>query len=95
LNAGKISNKGVEISLSGSPLSASSKLKWEIGLNYARNRNLVEELAEGLDTYTLQERRGLISIAKVGQPYGTLFGIGFVHSPDGQVVYNNGFAGGR
>ncbi|MCP9754409.1 SusC/RagA family TonB-linked outer membrane protein [Lacihabitans sp. CCS-44] len=90
LNAGKISNKGVEISLSGSPLSASSKLKWEIGVNYARNRNLVEELAEGLDTYTLQERRGLISIAKVGQPYGTLFGIGFVHSPDGQVVYSNG-----
>ncbi|MCP9768853.1 SusC/RagA family TonB-linked outer membrane protein [Lacihabitans sp. LS3-19] len=90
LNAGKISNKGVEISISGSPLSPSSKLKWEVGVNYARNRNLVEELAEGLDTYTLQERRGLISMAKVGQPYGTLFGIGFKHAPDGQIIYNNG-----
>ena len=90
LNAGKVSNKGIEISLIGSPLPINSKLKWEIGLNYARNRNLVEELAEGLDTYTLQERRGLTSIAKVGQPYGTLYGIGFVHAPDGQILYSGG-----
>lgn len=90
LNAGKITNKGIEVSLTGTPVDLASGFKWEVGLNYARNRNLVVELAEGLDTYTLQERRGLISVAKVGQPYGTLYGIGFVHAPDGQIVYKDG-----
>jgi len=90
LNAGKINNRGIEVSLSGKVIESSSGFNWEVGLNYAKNRNLVLELAEGLDTYTLQERRGLISMAQVGQPYGTLFGIGFQKAPDGQIIYQNG-----
>lgn len=89
LNAGKIVNKGIEISLSGTPVEISG-FKWEVGLNYSKNQNKVIELAEGLDTYTLQERRGLISIAKVGQPYGVLYGIGFMHAPDGQLIFKDG-----
>lgn len=90
LNAGKITNKGIEISLSGTPIELPNGFKWEISVNYARNRNKVIELAEGLDTYTLQERRGLVSLAKVGEPYGTLYGIGFKHAEDGQIIYANG-----
>ncbi len=90
LNAGKITNQGIEISLSGKVLELASGFRWETGLNFSRNRNKVIELAEGLDTYTLQERRGLTSIAKVGQAYGTLFGIGFKHAPDGQLIFANG-----
>ncbi|MFN3784098.1 MAG: SusC/RagA family TonB-linked outer membrane protein [Spirosomataceae bacterium] len=89
LNAGKINNRGVEVSLSGTAIEQNG-FKWEVGLNYAKNRNLVVELAEGLDTYTLQERRGLISIAQVGQPYGSLFGVGFKKTEDGQIIYANG-----
>ncbi|MBA4853520.1 SusC/RagA family TonB-linked outer membrane protein [Emticicia sp. BO119] len=90
LNAGRINNKGIEITLSGTPFETISGFKWDVALNFARNRNLVVELAEGLTTYTLQERRGLISIAQVGQPYGSLYGIGFKHAPDGQLVYVDG-----
>lgn len=90
LNAGKITNKGLEVVLSGKVLELASGFKWDMALNFARNRNKVVELAEGLDTYTLQERRGLTSIARVGEAYGSLFGIGFVHAPDGQIVYANG-----
>ncbi len=90
LNAGEINNKGFEISLSGTPIDLKSGFKWDVAINYARNRNLVVELAEGLDTYTLQERRGLITMAKVGESYGSLFGIGFLKSPDGQTVYSGG-----
>ena len=89
LNAGKITNKGLEIVLSGKVIEGAN-FKWETALNFSRNRNKVIELAEGLDTYTLQERRGLTSIAKVGQAYGTLYGIGFKHAPDGQLVFVNG-----
>ena len=90
LNAGKINNKGVEVTLGGTVLSSSSGFKWDVSLNYAKNQNKVLELAEGLDTYTLQTRRGLASIATIGQPYGTLFGIGFQKSPDGQIIHANG-----
>jgi TonB-linked SusC/RagA family outer membrane protein len=90
LNAGKITNKGLEITLSGKVLESKRGFKWDVALNYSRNRNQVVELAEGLSTYTLQERRGVTSIAQVGLPYGSLFGIGFKHAPDGQIVYANG-----
>jgi len=90
LNAGKINNRGIEVTLSGKVIENKGGFSWEVGFNYAKNRNLVLELAEGLSTYTLQERRGLISMAQVGQPYGALFGIGFQKSPDGQIIYQNG-----
>lgn len=90
LNAGKITNKGIEVTLGGTVFDLANGFKWETGLNYAFNSNKVVELAEGLDTYTLQERRGLISMAKVGEPYGVLYGIGFAKASDGQIIYNNG-----
>ena len=92
LNAGRISNKGLEIVLTGSPVRLSNGFNWETTLNFSRNRNKVIELAEGLTTYVLYSRQGLNSEARVGQPYGTLFGIGFEHAPDGQVIYGaNGY----
>jgi TonB-linked SusC/RagA family outer membrane protein len=90
LNAGKITNQGIEITLSTKILESMRGFKWDMSLNYSRNRNQVVELAEGLTTYTLQERRGVTSIARVGEPYGSLFGIGFLHAPDGQRVFMNG-----
>ncbi len=90
LNAGKITNKGIEISLTGTPLEISSGFKWEVGLNFAKNKNKVVELAEGLTTYTLVTRQGLSSLARVGDAYGSLFGIGFEHAPDGQIIYKDG-----
>ncbi len=90
LNAGKVTNKGVEIVLSGTPLKLANGLTWDVAVNYARNRNKVLELAEGLTAYPLNERRGLFSMASVGQSYGALVGIGFQRAPDGQILYQNG-----
>ncbi|MCE7071274.1 MULTISPECIES: SusC/RagA family TonB-linked outer membrane protein [Dyadobacter] len=87
LNAGKITNKGVEVTLSGTPVKLSNGFSWEVSLNYARNRNKVVELAEGLTTYTLATQRGMTSEARVGESYGTFYGVGFQKSPDGQTVY--------
>ncbi len=89
LNAGKITNKGIEVTLSGSPVKLSNGFGWDISLNYSRNRNKVVELAEGLTTYILASQRGMTSEARVGQPYGTLYGVAFQRSPDGQVIYGD------
>jgi TonB-linked SusC/RagA family outer membrane protein len=89
LNAGEITNKGIEITLSGTPLKLDNGFSWDVSLNYARNRNKVVALAEGLTTFILASQRGMTSEARVGQPYGTLYGVAFERSPDGQIVYGD------
>lgn len=90
LNAGEIVNKGLEVVISGSPIKSRTGFVWDITANYSRNRNQVVALADGLTTLILNQQRGLNSEARVGQPYGALYGIGFEHAPDGQIIYNNG-----
>jgi TonB-linked SusC/RagA family outer membrane protein len=89
LNAGQITNRGVEVTLSGTPVRLSNGFQWDVSFNFARNRNKVVELAEGLTTYTLNERRGLTLEARAGQAYGTLYGYGFarVQSSDPKAAY--------
>ena len=91
LNAGELVNKGVEVVLTGTPVKLPMGLTWETTLNFSRNRNRVIALADGLTTYVLNSQRGLNSEARVGQAYGTLFGIGFEEAPDGQTIYRNGY----
>ncbi len=45
-NIGSLSNKGVEISLNARPVSTKN-FKWDIGFNFAHNRNRVTELYGG------------------------------------------------
>jgi TonB-linked SusC/RagA family outer membrane protein len=90
INAGKIVNKGIEITLNATPIKLPGSFSWDVSVNFARNRNKVVALADGLTTYLLASQNGLQSLASVGQPYGTLFGVAFERSPDGQVVYKDG-----
>ncbi|MEM6316866.1 MAG: SusC/RagA family TonB-linked outer membrane protein [Bacteroidota bacterium] len=101
INAGKIVNKGVEAAVFVDVMPRSSKFQWNVGLNYARNNNQVEELftdANGneLETIVLHSRRGLSLEARVGQPYGTLVGSAYKRVPDGefagQIVFKDGIA---
>ena len=90
LNAGRLQNKGVEVQLRATPIVAGD-FSWDINLNWARNRNKVVELAEGLDVYQLNGTtniRGMAVEARVGQPYGTFFGQGFLRDPSNNIVYN-------
>ena len=99
INAGRIANKGFEVVLYGTPIKSSRGFSWDVSVNYARNRNQVEELftdANGnvLETIVLHSRRGLSLEARVGQPYGTLFGSAYQRVPDGefagQIIYKDG-----
>ena len=52
INAGKIANKGVEVTLGLTPVETRN-FKWDLDATFASNKQTVEELAEGLDEYTL------------------------------------------
>jgi TonB-linked SusC/RagA family outer membrane protein len=68
-NAGSISNKGIELLVSGSPIKTNS-FQWEATVNFARNRNKVNRLAEGLTQTQLQGFIGAGSFAVEGEPLG-------------------------
>src|SRR5690606_14005535 len=91
LNAGEITNKGVEISLSGTILELPNGLTWDASVNFAKNESLVVDLAPGLNTYVLWTDRGASLEARVGQPYGSIYGVKFARTEDGQIIFKNGY----
>lgn len=91
LNAGEITNKGIEILLSGTVLKLPMGLTWDAGANFAQNRNKVVELAEGLTALSLWTERGASLEARVGESYGNLYGNKFARTPEGDLIFTNGF----
>jgi len=91
LNAGQITNKGIELMLSGTVLELPGGLQWDASINFARNRNEVVELADGLTSLTLWNIRGASLEARVGEPYGNIYGNKFARTESGEVIFNNGY----
>ena len=87
LNAGTMQNKGVELTVYGTPVQTKD-FSWRIDLNWTRNRNMVVSLFEGSENLLLATFQGGVSInATKGQPYGTLRGSNFVFT-NGQKTVN-------
>ncbi len=91
LNAGEIQNKGIELSLTGSPIK-SNDFEWKIDVNWGKNKSEVLSLASGLENLQLASLQGGMSInAAVGEPYGTLKGSDFIYHDNGQrEIKDNG-----
>lgn len=83
LNAGELQNKGLEVSLSGSPIKTND-FEWQVNVNWSKNENELIKLDEGrsnLQLATFQE--GVSLNATVGEPYGTLRGTGYTLDENG------------
>ncbi len=87
VNAGEIENRGVELMLSGTPLELESGLRWDINLNWTRNRGKVVELTEGIPSYQISGNRGATILAVPGERMGDIYGSVFQRY-NGQIVYN-------
>lgn len=86
VNAGKIINRGAEVSLSATPL-ITEDFQWDVVANWAKNVSTVDELAEGVTTVTLGNSPfGPDIVAQVGQPYGAIYGTDFVYDANGNKV---------
>ncbi len=85
LNAGLITNKGIELLLRGTPVK-NKDFSWDVTATFTRNRNKVVELFPGTEQLALGGFTGGTVVAQVGQPYGSFFGSSFLRSPDGNIV---------
>lgn len=87
INAGEIRNQGVEVMLGGTPLKLSNGFRWDISVNFSRNRGKVVKLVDGISSYN-QSSPGEDSYiqARVGERMGAIYGPGFERAPDGQII---------
>ena len=84
INAGKISNKGVEISLSGAPVQTNA-FQWNTVINLARNKSMVDELHPDVKAYQLDlntySSQTIYLFSNEGEAFGSLIGPGYKRDP--------------
>ncbi len=91
LNAGTITNKGLEVGLGFTPIQLNSGFRWDIDANWSKNVSTVEELAPGLQNLRLSNAPFNVSVnARVGEAYGALIGTDFVYDENGNKVLSEG-----
>lgn len=92
INAGQISNKGFEMSLTAKPIRMANGFSWTTTVNYNKNKSNVDELAEGLTSITIPGGTWSTALqARVGQPYGSLFGPSFLRDTvTGELILSGG-----
>ena len=84
-NVGKVSNKGVEITLGGRIIQ-NSKMVWDSSLNYSKNENELLELIDDLETFTyMTTNDGQVALrAQVGGTIGDIYGSVWETNESGQ-----------
>ena len=92
LNVGQLSNKGLELQITGVPIASSDPrgLRWDVGMNFNRNRNIVDRLAPGLSEFivTSGDGFGIFVAARPGTTFN-IQGVGFARdSATGKYLIN-------
>ncbi len=92
VNAGKLSNKGIEALVTVTPIQ-NENFTWDLTWNFSKNVNKLEELIPGVETLEIARFpfNGVTLNAVVGEPYGVIRGTNFVFDDQGnRVVDANG-----
>lgn len=88
INAGKVRNNGVELSVNAKPIVRKNGLNWSVFGTFSYNQNKIMSMPDS----TVLLRAGQIAsgqiVASVGGSMGDLYGLGYMRSPDGQVVFD-------
>ncbi|MFK7031741.1 SusC/RagA family TonB-linked outer membrane protein [Flavobacterium oreochromis] len=84
-NAGRLSTKGVEVMVSGTPVKTEN-FRWDLGVNYTQFKSVVEELAPGVDNIFL----GGFSTPNIrlvaGDEYGQIYGTAYQRDANGNLL---------
>lgn len=88
INAGEVSNRGIELAVNGTPVTTKSGFKWNTNVVFSSNRNRIEKLLDSSLVLQTGPVGGGQLVAKVGGSMGDLYGRGYQRAPDGQVIYD-------
>lgn len=88
INAGKISNTGIELTIGGVPVQTEN-FRWRTQFNIATNKNKVEELAPGFTTFAYGQdglNMAYRMIVKEGGSLGDIYGNAFQRDDNGKIM---------
>lgn len=91
-NVGTLRNKGWEFAITGTPVQLTN-FRWESVLNFAMNKNVVEELPGGVQTLLHRDYDGQAAqlVSQVGQPMGDIMVHPIATDENGnKIVQDNG-----
>lgn len=85
-NGGDVENKGIELGLTSIPLKTSNFM-WESGLNFSKNRNLVNKLNDERPKLIVGSDQSFRDFVVVqGEPFGQIFSIGWKRDANNNVI---------
>lgn len=89
VNIGELSNKGIELLISATPVQG--PVTWDVSLNFAKNKNKVIALSEGVTELNVEEPRTRTVMIKhiVGYPFGMITGYRQKTDGAGNKVYES------
>lgn len=90
INAGNIQNRGIELTVSGTPLKMKN-LNWTSSFNIARNSNKIKDLYPGINSLILDQNRyasvDMFLLANVNESFGSLVGNAYMRdSATGKIL---------
>lgn len=90
INVGKVSNKGVELMITGTPVR-SKNFSWDIIPNFAYNKSEVIQLDGKLNALKVADVRTFnVTIQQVPhQPFGVIQGFKFLRDDQGNILFNS------
>lgn len=86
VNVGKISNKGIELMLTGTPVKTKD-FTLDLTLNFAKNKTMVDELDPLVKIHTFGTiNNGLSVVAIEGHKLGEIYGDGYKRDSKGNMI---------
>ncbi len=87
INAGNVYNKGMELSISGTPIETKDFI-WEVGLNMAGNRGTLDGLPEGMDVMYVTDVQyaGAQAASFSGGDFMAIAGTEWKRNDAGQII---------
>ena len=85
VNAGEVRNRGVELSMRGTPIKTKD-FSFELFGTYTKNNSLVVSLLPGIDQVTVGGYSGMSIVAAVGRSYGEFYAVNNLTDAQGKTV---------
>ena len=86
-NAGKLSTKGLELLVSGTPIKTAN-FSWDLGVNYTQFKSMVDELAPGVTNIFLGGFTTPNVRLVAGDEYGQIYGSAYQRNAAGKLLIN-------
>lgn len=87
INAGQLSNNGIELTVYGDVFRNENGFSWRITANWAKDNNKVDKLYGDLQSFQIGSSWSGLSVqARPGETYGVIRGLGYVKDDKGRYV---------